>query len=293
MQDAIAHKYHFAEFSLLQYYLAFLEGNSSALDAAAQALHTPAAEDRMAHAQSLVAAYSGQLQTARSKTSSAVETARQAGQKEPAATYLAGQAVWEALFGDATEARRNASAALQLSTGRDAEYAAAFGFGVAGDLPRSEALATDLEKRFPEDTSVQFNYLPALRALATLQRHDFQKALKQLEVANPHELAISALAFNYFYGAMYPTYLRGQAYLASGRGAEAATEFQKIIAQRGLVFADPIGSLARLQLARAYVMQGDKTKAKAAYDDFLALWKNADPDIPIYRRAKTEYKTLP
>ncbi len=293
MQDAIEHKYHFAEFLLLRYYLAFLESAPAALDAAAaQALHTPAAEDRMLNAQSLVAAYSGQLQTARTKSRIAVETARQAGQKESAATYLAGQAVWEALVGNAAEARRNASAALQLSNGRDAEYAAAFAFGVAGDLPRTEALAVDLEKRFPEDTSAQFNYLPALRALIAQQRHDPHGAVQQLEVASPHELAICALAFNYFYGAMYPTYLRGQAYLASGRGAEAATEFQKIIAQRGLVFADPIGSLARLQLARAYVMQVDKVKAKAAYDDFLTLWKNADPDIPIYQQAKAEYAKL-
>jgi DNA-binding winged helix-turn-helix (wHTH) protein len=293
MQDAIEHKYHFAEFLLLRYYLAFFKDNPAELNAAAtQALQAPAAEDRMLNAKSFVAAYSGQLQTARVKSRSAVEAALQGGRKEAAATYLAGQAVWEALSGNAVEARRNASAALQLSNGRDAEYAAALAFGVAGDLPRTEALSADLAERFPEDTSVRFNYLPALRALAALQRHDPHGAVEQLEVATPHELAICALAFNYFYGAMYPAYLRGQAYLASGRGAEAAAEFQKIIAHQGLVFGDPIGSLARLQLARAYVMQGDRTKAKAAYDDFLILWKNADPEIPIYKQAKAECKKL-
>ena len=290
IDDAIEHKLDFAELTLLHYYVAYLKGDTAAMErAAGKALQNPSLENRMLYAQSLVLAHCGQLQAARAKSRSAVEAAQHADQKEQAATYLAGQAVWEALFGNSAEATRNGSAALQMSDGRDVEYAAAFAFGVAGEVRRAQAIAADLEKRFPEDTSVQFNYLPALRALLALDRHDSRQALQQLEVAAPHELAISALAFNYFYGSMYPTYLRGQAYLASGRGAESASEFQKVIVQQGLVFADPIGVLARLQLARAYVIQGDKKKAKAAYDDFLILWKNADPDIAINNQVEAEY----
>ncbi len=293
VDDAFEHKHDFAELTLLRYYLAFLKGDTVALErAAGQTLQNPGTEDRMWYAQSLVATYSGQLQTARANSKSAIQNARESGHNETAATYLAGRAIWEALFGNIAQAKQDASAALQSSNGRDTEYAVAFAFGLAGDVARTEGLAADLEKRFPEDTSMQFNYLPALRALVALQRHDSGKALEQLEAATPHEQAISALGFNYFYGSMYPTYLRGQAYLAASRGAEAAVEFQKIVAHQGLVFADPIGSYARLQLARAYVMQGDNNKAKAAYDDLLFLWKNADPEIPIYKQAKSEYKKL-
>jgi tetratricopeptide (TPR) repeat protein len=183
-------------------------------------------------------------------------------------------------------------AALDLSKGRDVEYGAAFALALAGDFSRSEELANDLEKRFPEDTSVLFNYLPTLRGLFALGHGDPSKAIDLLQVAAPHELAVSALAFLGFFGTFYPGYVRGEAYLALHRGVEAVTEFQKILAHHGLVAADPIGALAHLQLGRAYAISGDQTKATAAYQDFLTLWKDADPDIPILQQAKAEYAKL-
>jgi len=159
-------------------------------------------------------------------------------------------------------------------------------------LPRSQSLAADLGQRFPEDTSVQFNYLPALGALFALNHHEPGKAIELLQVAVPYELNIPSVDFNEFFGGLYPVYVRGEAYLGAGKGAEAAAEFQKVLDHPGVVFADPIGALAHLQLGRAYALSGDKTRAKAAYQDFLTLWKDADPDIPILKEAKAEYAKL-
>jgi DNA-binding winged helix-turn-helix (wHTH) protein/tetratricopeptide (TPR) repeat protein len=283
----------FTEIVILRYQLAFLRGDTAGMsDAASLASSKPTAADKMLNAQSLAEAHSGRLQSARSTSRAAVEAAQHAGQPEVAATYQAGQAAWEALFGGSSEAKHSANSALKLSSGRDAEYAAAFALAFTGDSSRPESMLNDLEKRYPEDTSVQFNYLPALRAQLALNRHNPHKAIEVLHPAHPHDLAISAVAFNYGFGAMYPLYLRGLAYLALHQGDSAAAEFQKILGHPGIVVSDPISALARLQLARAYTMQGDTSRAKAAYEDFLTLWNDADPDIPIYKQAKTEYAKL-
>jgi tetratricopeptide (TPR) repeat protein len=222
----------------------------------------------------------------------AMDVAEQSGQHERAATYETGAAVWEAFFGNAAPARQSAMAALKLSKGRDVEYAAAFALALAGDYSRSQALADDLEANFPEDTSVRFTYLPALRALFALDRGDAANAIELLQPAVPYELAMPGIAFFGFFGSLYPAYLRGEAYLALHRGAEAAAEFQKVLEHPGIVLADPTGALARLQLGRALALSGDKGNAKAAYRDFFTIWKNADPDIPILKQAKTEYARL-
>ena len=283
----------FAEMVILRYQLAFLRGDTAGMsDTAAFATGKPTFADKMQNAESLVEAYSGRLQSARSKSHMAVDMAQHAGQTEVAATYQAGQATWEALFGNSLEAKRGANSALQLSNGRDAEYAAAFALALTSDSSQSQLLVNDLEKRFPEDTSVRFNYLPALRAQLALNRHDARKAIAVLQVAAPHDLAIPAVAFNYSFGSMYPIYTRGLAYLALHQGDAAAAEFQKIIDHRGIVVSDPIGAAARVQLGRAYAMQGDSSRARAAYEDFLALWNDADADIAIFKQAKTEYAKL-
>jgi serine/threonine protein kinase/tetratricopeptide (TPR) repeat protein len=293
IQRASERKIQMAEVFVLQFYLAFLKGDKAGMDrAVALAKGKPGAEDWVSHSQGLVAARSGQAELARKFSRRAVDLARQAGQHETAATYQAGEAVWEAFFGNAPAAKRSAMAALELSKGRDVEYGAAFALALAGDLPRSQALAGDLEKRFPEDTSVQFSYLPALRGLFTLSQHDPRKAIEILQVAAPHDLGVPTVDFNAFFGGLYPVYVRGQAYLAAGQGAEAAAEFQKILDHRGIVAADSIGALAHLQLARTYAMEGDISKARAAYEDFFALWKDADPDIPILKQAKAEHAKL-
>jgi eukaryotic-like serine/threonine-protein kinase len=247
IQQASERKPGIPESPLLQYYIPFVKGDKAGMDrAVARAKGKPGVEDRMSHSQALVLARSGQLQLARQMSRRAVDLAQQAGQRESAATYKAGVAVWEAFFGNAPEARRSAMAALELSKGRDLEYGAAFALALAGDSSRPEELASDLEKRFPEDTSVKYTYLPTLRALFALNRGDSANAIALLQVAAPYELAMPSIAFVGFFGGLYPAYVRGEAFLAGRQGAAAATEFQKILDHRGIVFGDPIGALAHL-----------------------------------------------
>jgi len=149
---------------------------------------------------------------------------------------------------------------------------------------RAQILTDDLAKRFPEDTAVEFNYLPTLHAQLALNGNDTSKAIDALRAAAPYELG--------WRGHLYPVYEHGEVYLAAHQGSEAAAEFQKILDHSGIVFDDPIGALAHLQIGRAYAMQGDRAKAKAAYQDFLTLWKDADPDIPILKQARAEYAKL-
>ena len=181
--------------------------------------------------------------------------------------------------------------ALKLSTGRDLQYFAALAFACAGDDARAKALADDLDKRFPEDTIVQFNYLPSVRGKLALNKGDASGAIEILGPAAPYELGATRTT-DMDWTAMFPVFVRGEAYLAARQGNEAAAEFQKILDHRGLVLNQPIGALAHLGLACAYAMQGDTAKAKAAYQDFLTLWKDADPDIPILIAAKAEYAKL-
>jgi predicted Zn-dependent protease len=183
-------------------------------------------------------------------------------------------------------------AALELSKDREAQYGAAFALALSGDLSQAQALADDLERRFPSDTSVRFNYLPALRARLALNHGDASKAFELLQVAVTHELGVTASSASGLFGALYPVYVRGEAYLASHQYAIAAAEFQKILNHRGIVVSDPVGALAHLQLGRAFALSGDKTKAKIAYQDFLALWKDADLDIPVFKQAQAEYAKL-
>jgi tetratricopeptide (TPR) repeat protein len=150
-----------------------------------------------------------------------------------------------------------------------------------------------LEKRFPEDTFAKFTYVPVLRALAALLRGRPEDSVERLQIARPYELAANGLNFSsYYLGGLHSAYLRGEALIAARRYAEAAAEFQKILDHPGIVGADPIGVLTHLQLGRVFTLLGDKTKAKAAYEAFLTLWKDADADVPILKRAKAEYARL-
>jgi predicted Zn-dependent protease len=197
--------------------------------------------------------------------------------------------VREAFFGHATEARKRATAALELSKNRDVEYGAAFALTLSGNVSQARALADNLARRFPEDTTVRFNYLPALLARLALTRGDVSKSFELLQTAVSHEMGVTPTWF----GCLYPVYVGGEAYLAAHQGAQAAAEFQRILDHRGIVQSDPIGALARLQLGRALGMAGRKLEAKAAYQDFLTLWKEADPEIPVLKQAKAEYAKLP
>jgi tetratricopeptide (TPR) repeat protein len=179
--------------------------------------------------------------------------------------------------------------ALALSSGKDVEAMSATALALAGDSVRASRLAADLDNRFPEDTIVQFNYLPIIRAATALRGGDPARAIEALAAAAPYEFGQTSETFGF---SLYPIYVRGEAYLAAHQSAAAGAEFQKLIDHPSFVWNEPIGALAYLQLSRAYAMQGDGVKAKKAYQDFFALWKDADPDIPILKQAKAEYAKL-
>ena len=261
----------------------------------ALAREKPGAEDWMANAEGFVLAYSGHLQAARRMSQLAADFARKTERRDTQALYEADAAVREALFGNASTARRRVVDAFELSKSRDVAFEVGVALALSGDSSQSQAVTEDLSRRFPEDTRVQFIYAPTLRGLLALNYGQPSKAVELLQAAIPYELgAPTAGGSEYLLGAgnLYPAYIRGQAYLAAHQGAEAAGEFQKIVDHRGLVLSDPIGALAHLQLGRAYTLSGDRSKARSAYQDFLTLWKNADPDILILKQAKAEYAKL-
>jgi tetratricopeptide (TPR) repeat protein/predicted Ser/Thr protein kinase len=288
---AQARKLESPELHVLMYSTAFLEDDAPGMaQQAAWSKDKTGVEDILLYLEADTAAYFGQIGKARQFSLQAVESAERGNERETAAGYEAEAALREALFGNLAEARKRVLAALGLSTGRDVRYATAIALTVSGDSRRAQKIADDLNKDFPEGTTVQFNYLPTIRALLALNHNDFPKAVEALQTAAPYELGTPAFAA--FSPVLYPVYVRGQAYLVGHQGTEAAAEFQKILDHRGIVLNQPIGALAHLQLGRAYALSGDKTKARAAYKDFLTLWKDADPDIPILKQAKAEYAKL-
>jgi DNA-binding winged helix-turn-helix (wHTH) protein len=277
------------------YQLAFVKNDSEGMTRqVAWATGKVGVEDWFLALEADTAAYSGRLNQARELSRSAVASASRVEERDTAGHYEADAALREALFGNAAEARGHALNALALPTGRDVKYAAALALALSenanADQVQAGKVADDLARRFPEDTMVQFNYLPTVRGQIALGRHDPVKAIEELQAGAPYELGLP----NTFPLplALYPVYARGEAYLAAHRGTEAATEFQKILDHRAVVLNEPIGALALLQLGRALALTRDTSKARAAYDDFFALWKDADPDIPILKQARKEYASL-
>jgi eukaryotic-like serine/threonine-protein kinase len=279
--------------SHLRFDVAFLKGDSAGMQREVVAAQgKPGTEDWISDRQAFALAYTGHLQEARKWSHRASDLAQQAGYRERAALFETKAALWEAFFGNAPAAKRTAKDALALAKNREVRYGVALALGMSGDASQAQSLANDLETDFPEDTSVRFNYLPSVYASLALNHGDPAKAIELLLVNLPYDLSSPRSATFAYFGALYPVYLRGQAYLALHRGAEAAREFQKIVDRRGIVIGDAFGVLADLGMARAYAMQGDTAKAKAAYQDFLTLWKDADTDIPILIAAKSEYAKL-
>lgn len=293
LQDATVRRLAVPEFLESRYRIAFLKGDQEGMDREiGLSRRTPEGEAAVAYQDSFGLAYFGHLQKARIQTRRAFDLAQQTGHRERAALYTAAAAVREALFGNLAEARRNASTALALSADREVKYGAALTLALVGDATGAQNLAADLEDRFPEDTSVRFSYLPSIRARLEVNRGDARKAIGLLAVTVPHELGLPRSAFHGLFGALYPIYLRGEAWLKAGNAAEAAREFRRVLDHRTIVVSDPIGALASLQLGRASVLSGKNEEGKAAYMEFLALWKDADPDIPILKQAKAEYARL-
>ncbi len=279
------------------YHIAFLKGDVAATERLmALATGKPGVEDSFSNLHALAFARVGRLDAARQSARHAIELALAAGQRERAAVWETAAAVWEALYGNTVAATRSAKHVLETENGRHVRYAAALTLALTGERSEALTIADDLATRFPEDTSVRFAYVPTLRALAALSANDPSRAVELLRPALTYEFAQPAITFpgagGGNFGAMYATYLRGEAYRALHKGAEAAAEFQKIIDHPGVVLEDPIGVLARLQLARALTMAGDANKAKAAYQDLLALWKDADPDLALPKQARAEFAAL-
>ena len=293
VRRATERKLEMDTFIVVQYFVAFLTGNDDERKQTASMLRkNSATEDMIAHLETLALARAGRLDDATRMSAVPVEIARRAARRERAGLFEASAAVWEAFYGHAAAARQRAARALELGRGRDVDYAAAFALALSGDLPQSRALAGDLERAFPEDTFVQFMYLPTLRALFALNDHDAPAALQALQTASRYDLALGGVGFIGRFGGLYPIYVRGLAYLAAGQPTQAAGEFQRILDHRSIVLVDPVDAMARLQLARALVLAGDAGKAKSAYSDLLTLWKNADPDIPVLKQARGELARL-
>jgi tetratricopeptide (TPR) repeat protein len=278
-------------YPLILYVVDFLQNNSAGMaQQAAATVGVPGVEDQMFFVESDTAANHGKFGQARELARRAADSARRAQENETAAEYAGHNSVREALVGLAEVAKEDAQSALKSIKGKHGEGFSAIAFALAGDMADANRAIEDLTKRFPEDTVVQTRYLPMARSALALNSGNAQAALDALTAAAPYELGHTNEDFTF---ALYPIYFRGQAYLMAKNGAAAAGEFQKILDHAGIVGNEPIGALAHLGLGRAYALSGDSAKAKTAYQDFFALWKTADPDVPILKEAKAEYAKLP
>jgi eukaryotic-like serine/threonine-protein kinase len=284
------------------YALAFLGADSAAMAEQQQWFAgTPDYENEGLALASDTEAYGGHLGKARKLTKRAVDSAIRTDNKETGAVYLANAALQQAAYSNATEARQSAAEASRLApTSQVVGVEAALAFAMAGDTGRAESLALDLGERFPLDTQMQSIWLPAIQAQMALDRKNPASALSALQAASPIELGNIPFLNNV--SCLYHVYVGGEAYLAAGQGSAAAAEFQKILDHSGIVWNCWTGALAHLGVARANALQARtsqgadanaaRVRALAAYKDFLTLWKDADPDIPILKEARAEYAKL-
>jgi len=268
-----------------RYKLAFLKDDAKEMERLlSSAASDPSSEGNVLVWKGLWEGDHGKLRAARDLWQSAAKSSERNKAMEWAGVLQAGTALLEAYLDDSQRARAHASAAARLAVNRDTEITAARALALAGDVKGAEKLATDLNQRFPLDTEVQRYWLPTIRAAVALDRKNAKEAVEVLAIVSPYELGAI--------GWMEPVYMRGQAYLMLHAGGAAAAEFNKILECRRIVELNPVGVLAHLGLGRAYAMEGDTAKARAAYQDFLTLWRDADPDIPILQQAKAEYTSL-
>jgi len=292
-KEAISKNFDSAALRIALYDLAFLKSDVPGMaEQVSWATGKPGKESAMLGLEAATAAYQGKLRVARDFFRQESSSAQRAGDKEMTADGESAAALTEALYGNASEARQSVAEGLAGSNGRDTQYAAALAYAIVGDSARAKSLADDLDKRFPDDTVVRFNYLPTLRAQISLSLPgNGAKAVEALAAASPYELGVPGS--NTLRTNLYPVYVRGEALLAAHQGTAAAVEFQKILDWSGVVVNEPIGALAHLGLARSYALAGDTAKSRAAYNDFFTIWKDADPNIPVLLQAKSEYAKLP
>jgi len=290
-QEAQTRKLDIPYVHLARYYLGFLQGDTAAMqEQAAWVVGKPGAEDWMLSIQSDTEAHYGRLAKARDYSQRAVDSAKRNNAKEAAALWQAKEALREAEFGNSARARQAAADALGMSTARDTEIVAALALARAGDTAQAEKLADKLNREYPLDTMIQGYWLRTVLATVEVDRGRSRRGIELLRPASIYELA-EPFPFQYF-GSIYPAYVQGEAYLKAGEAQQAASEFHKFLDHPGIVLNFPLAALAHLQLGRTYALAGDNSKSRTAYQDFFALWKDADPDIPILKEAKAEYAKL-
>ncbi len=272
---------------VMRYALAFLENDKPEMTRIANHAAGGRWDIQFSYFQAQTAMYYGRLRESREMMRQALSSARKSKQEELGGVFEELAAESEALLGEAGLAKEQAKEGLARSRVRDIEIIAAVALALAHDDKDAESLADDLARRFHDSTIVETNYLPSVNAQLAMNRMDPAKALEFLQAAGPYELGDPDGA-----NALFPVFLRGRACLMARQGREAAVEFQKILDHRGIVLNTPIGALAHLEIARAFNMQGETAKARAAYQDFLNLWKTADPDLPVLKQAKAEYARL-
>jgi DNA-binding winged helix-turn-helix (wHTH) protein/Tfp pilus assembly protein PilF len=291
VEEELAKKLDSPTLHIARYIIAFAQKDESGMASElAWATDQPGVEDSLLACASDAAAYSGKVKTARELSRRAVLSAQRADKAEARADYQAGSAIREALYGNGREGRQLARASLAGSNDENPAFLSGLALAMAGDTSGAQRIANGFAARYPEDTIVQFIYLPTLHSQIALSRKDSAHAIELLQTASPYELGDEGGCG--FPIALYPVYVRGEAYLAARRGLEAAAEFQKILDHPGVVLMAPIGAVAHLGMGRAYALQGETAKARAAYQDFFTLWKDADPDIPVLLVAKAEYAKL-
>jgi tetratricopeptide (TPR) repeat protein len=302
VQQAEARKLDRPTLRVALYALAFLRGDSLGL-AEQQHWFADKLEEHFEFSlASDTEAYQGHLAKARELTNQSIDSAIRADNKENGAIWMENSALREAALGNLTKAKQAAAEGLKLvPTSQGVEIEAALAFAMAGDIARTESLAQDLNKRRPVDTQMQSLWLPAIQAQLALDRKNPAAAIASLRPVLP-PIEYGQIEFVLNLSCLYPTYIRGQAYLAAGQGKEAAAEFQKILDHSGIVWNCWTGALAHLGVARGNALEvktsqgadadAPRIRALAAYKDFLTIWKDADPDVPILKEAKAEYAKL-
>ena len=286
-QDSVAHKYDGWFVHVERYHIAFLEKDAAEMERqVAWAQGKPSAQRWFFALQSVTEARLGHLKKARDYSDHAAEISLSTGHKESAGIFHVESAWRDADFEKSENARQGVAAALSLGHTRELQLPAAVALARAGDSARAQSLVAEIRKGYPLDTLVNSYWLPIINAALEINHHNPNRAIQLLNPAIPYDLAEP------YAGRLYVVYVRAEAFRLANQGREAAAEYQKILDHRGFLTFSAIDSLARLGLARSYVLQGDTAKAKTAYQDFLTLWKDADPDIPILKQAKAEYAKL-
>ncbi len=290
-QEALEHRIDNPFLHGNRYGVAFLGNETAEMQKQVDLATGKAGEDILFSFASDTDAFHGRLTKARNLSQRAIDAARRSDSIETAAAWQMNSALREAEFGNTERSRQEVASALAAASTRDVTILAALAWARIGDTDRAQRMADDLARRFPLNTTVNRYWLPAVYASIEIKRGNPAKALEVLQTAAPYELGTPLPQFEVG-GSLYPPYVRGEAYLSLGRGKQAAAEFQKFLDHPGVTVNSPLGALARLQLARAYALAGLSAKARSTYQDFLALWKDADPDLRVLKQAELEYAKL-